>query len=165
MPHKLAHLAGQLIEIATRRSLTVVTAESCTAGLLAETLSDAPGAATSFHGSFVAYTKAQKIRALDVPATLLEEQGAVCLDVARHMAEGALRHSPADLSAAITGVAGPEPDEDDNPVGRVCIAVARRGEPARPFARDYGAIGRDAIRRAAVGDALDALLKLAWEAA
>jgi nicotinamide-nucleotide amidase len=88
---------------------------------------------------------------------MLRQFGAVCAEVARAMAEGALLHSSANISAAITGVAGPEPDEDGNPVGRVCIAVARRGVPARSFERHYPDVGRDAIRRMAVADALKAM--------
>ena len=92
-----------------------------------------------------------------MPWRLLRQQGAVCAEVARAMAEGALAHSDAGIAAAITGVAGPEPDEDGNPVGRVCIAVARRGEPARDFERHYPDEGRDAIRARAVADALKAM--------
>jgi nicotinamide-nucleotide amidase len=165
MPRDLARAADQLMTLAERAGLTIATAESCTAGLLAQTLSDATGAAVRFHGGFVTYTKAQKTAALGVDADLLRRKGAVCLEVARDMAEGALRHSPADLSAAITGVAGPEPDEDGNPVGHVCIAVARRGSAAQTIFRDYGAIGRDAIRNRAVADALAALIALASEKA
>ena len=73
------------------------------------------------------------------------------------MAEGALAHSRAGIAAAITGVAGPQPDEDGNPVGRVCIAVARRGGPVRDFERRYEDAGRDAIRERAVADALKAM--------
>jgi nicotinamide-nucleotide amidase len=69
-----------------------------------------------------------------------------------------LHHSSADLSAAITGVAGPEPDEDGNPVGRVCIAVARRGAPTEDFERRYPAEGREAIRQRAVSDTIRALI-------
>jgi nicotinamide-nucleotide amidase len=106
----------------------------------------------------VTYTKAQKTRALGVSETVLREQGAVCGEVARAMAEGALERSPGEISAAITGVAGPEPDDDGNPVGRVCVAVARRGLPTCDFERHYGEIGRDAIRKLAVADALQAMM-------
>lgn len=139
-------LANALLDEAKRDGLTVVTAESCTAGLMCQVLSDAEGAAEYFHGGFVTYTKEQKSRALGVPWSVLREQGAVCATVARAMAEGALRHSGADIAAAITGVAGPAPDEDGNPVGRVCIAVVRRGAPGRDLERHYGDIGRDTIR-------------------
>jgi len=146
------------------KRLTLVVAESCTAGLMGKVLSDAPGAAERFHGGFVTYTKAHKASALDVPADLLRQKGAVCLDVASAMAQGALVHSPAQLSAAITGVAGPEPDPDNNPVGRVCIAVARHGAPATAFENNYGEIGRDAVRQRAIADALRALIATAQQA-
>lgn len=161
MHEELNALANSLLAQAKRAGLTIVTAESCTAGLLAQVLSDAEGAAEHFHGSFVTYTKGHKTCALGVPGHVLHGEGAVCGTVARAMADGALLHSTASISAAITGVAGPEPDEDGNPVGRVCIAVARRGFPTRDFERRYGDIGRDAIRQRAVADALRALCEAA----
>lgn len=156
----LRELANTLIRRAQQAGVTIVVAESCTAGLLCQVLSDAEGAAETFHGGFVTYTKEHKARALGVSRSLLRDQGAVCGDVARAMAEGALLHSSADISAAITGVAGPEPDEDGNPVGRVSIAVARRGLPARDFEHNYDNDGRDAIRRRAVVDALKAMTEV-----
>jgi nicotinamide-nucleotide amidase len=161
MGEALNELANALLGQARHAGLTIVTAESCTAGLLCQVLSDAEGAAEHFHGGFVTYTKQHKTRALGVPAELLRREGAVCGAVARAMAEGALRISVADLAAAITGVAGPEPDDDRNPVGRVCIAVARRGFPVRDFERRYGDLGRDAIRQHAAADALRALSEAA----
>ncbi len=82
----------------------------------------------------------------------------MCGAVAAAMAEGALRRSTADLAAAITGVAGPEPDEDGNPVGRVCIAVARRDGPTECLERNYGALERDEIRARAIADTLQQLI-------
>jgi len=154
----LAAMAGELLRLLRDKRLTLAVAESCTAGLMGQVLSDAPGAAERFHGGFVTYTKAHKTSALDVPMDLLRQKGAVCLEVARAMAQGALAHSPAQLSAAIIGVAGPEPDPDNNPVGRVCIAVARQGAPATAFEKNYGDIGRDAVRERAIADALRALI-------
>jgi nicotinamide-nucleotide amidase len=161
MPENLANIAEQVLRLATNFDLTIVVAESCTAGLLCQVLSDAPGAAEHFHGGFVTYTKEHKARALGVPSRLLQEKGAVCREVACAMAEGALLHSTADLAVAITGVAGPEPDEDGNPVGLTCFAVARRGRPTRDFERRYGNIGRAAVRQRAVADALAALAEAA----
>jgi nicotinamide-nucleotide amidase len=161
MSADLAGLANDVLQQARDAGLTVVTAESCTAGLMCQVLSDAEGAAQHFHGGFVTYTKEQKSRALAVPSAMLRAQGAVCHDVACAMAEGALMHSDADIAAAITGVAGPQPDDDGNPVGLVCIGIARRGAAAQGFERDYGEIGRDAIRERAVTDALRALAELA----
>jgi len=150
-------LAEDLLGLLETKRLKLVVAESCTAGLLSLKLSDAPGASTYFNGGFVTYSKEQKTSALDVSPGLLREQGAVCGDVAREMAQGALRRSTADLAAAITGVAGPEPDEDGNPVGRVCIAVARRGGATEVIERYYGNREREEIRACAIADTLGAL--------
>jgi nicotinamide-nucleotide amidase len=153
----LHDLACRVLELAGEKNLSFVTAESCTAGKLAALLSEAPGAAKRLHGSFVAYTKANKTRALGVPADLLAEQGAVCPAVAAAMAEGALAHSPADIAVSITGVAGPDPDEDGNPVGRVCIGLARNGM-TRALRYDYGDPGREAVQQCAIADALRVLI-------
>src|ERR1043166_1406761 len=156
----LERLAQELLALLETRRLKLVVAESCTAGLLASRLADAPGAASHFNGSFVTYTKDQKTSALDVSPALLREKGGVCGEVACAMAQGALARSSADLAAAITGVAGPEPDEDGNPVGRVCIAVARRGGTIAQLERHYGARARDEIRACAIADTLQALMSV-----
>ena len=77
---------------------------------------------------------------------LLREKGAVCCDVAVAMVQGALARSPADLAVSITGVAGPDPDEDGNPVGLVCIAVARKDGKPRHVEMRYGSIGRETVQ-------------------
>jgi nicotinamide-nucleotide amidase len=153
----LSALATRTMKLAGDKNLSLVTAESCTAGKLSALLSEAPGAAERLHGSFVTYTKANKIRALDVPKSLLAEQGAVCRDVAAAMAAGALAHSPADVAVSITGVAGPDPDEDGNPVGRVCIGVGRAGT-VRAFEFNYGNLGREEVQACAMADALAHLI-------
>jgi nicotinamide-nucleotide amidase len=160
MSNDLADIAEKLLASASRNKLTVVTAESCPAGLACLVLSDAPGAAEHFHGGFVTYNKPQKTNVFGVSPKLLDEKGAVCPEVARAMAEGALMHSAAELAVAITGVAGPEPDEDGNPVGRVCIALSRRGMLTQDVDLDYGDLGRDAIRKRAVYDALKAAVAI-----
>src|ERR1043165_6042734 len=106
MDDALRTLANRLLAEAARARLAIVVAESCTGGLLCSILSDAEGASVQFAGGFVTYTKAQKTAALQVPASLLAEKTAVWPDVARAMAEGALRMSAAGVTAAITGVAG-----------------------------------------------------------
>jgi nicotinamide-nucleotide amidase len=157
----LDHLAAELLAVCAKHGLSVIAAESCTAGFLCRILADAPNAATYFHGGFVTYTKEHKQNALDVSGELLRRKGAVCGEVACAMADGALLHSTADLAVGITGVAGPEPDEDGNPVGLVCIAILRRGCPARVDQHDYGDIGRASIRRRAAADALRGLIAAA----
>jgi nicotinamide-nucleotide amidase len=120
---QLEALAQRAIELLAAKSLTLVTAESCTAGLLASVLSRTTGASRYFHGGLITYTKAMKSRVLGVDPELMHRRGAVCGEVAVAMARGALRATPADIAIAIMGVAGPEPDEDGNPVGLMCVAV------------------------------------------
>ena len=158
-PHSsLRELAAITLDVVRRKGGSIVTAESCTAGKLAALLSEVPGAADHLQGGFVAYTKANKARSLGVSPQLLERRGAVCPEVAAAMAEGALARTPADLAAAITGVAGPEPDEDGNPVGLVCIAVGRKGRKPVTAEKHYGAAERDEIQKRAMADALTLLL-------
>jgi nicotinamide-nucleotide amidase len=154
IPDALIQLAKEVLALAGSKHLTIVTAESCTSGLLATTLSEAPGAAELLHGGFVTYTKANKTAALGVCAELLRTKGAVCPEVAVAMTAGALAHSPADVAVAITGVAGPSKDDDGNPVGLVCLAVARQGRSPLVMERNYGDVGRDAVRTRAIEDAL-----------
>jgi nicotinamide-nucleotide amidase len=155
----LVDLAERALATARRRNLTIVTAESCTVGKLAALLSEAPGAAEHLHGSFVTYTKANKVQALGIDAGLLKAKGAVCREVALAMVEGALHRSPADVAVAITGVAGPDPDEDGNPVGLVCIAVARDGREPLHIDRKYGDLGREKVQEHAMADAMAELIR------
>jgi len=118
--------AERLVRQAQQRKLTLLTVESCTAGALARALSEVEGAAQTLHGGFVVYTKANKTAALGIPEDLIARHTAVSAPVARAMATGGLERTPADIAMAITGVAGPEPDEDGNPVGLAFIAAAHR---------------------------------------
>jgi nicotinamide-nucleotide amidase len=112
---------------AEEKALAIVTAESCTAGALATLLADTPGAGACFHGGFVTYAKACKTELLGIPTALIAARTAVSREVAERMATGALAASGADIAVAVTGVLGPEPDEDGNPVGLIHIAAAGRG--------------------------------------
>ncbi|MBV8800797.1 MAG: CinA family protein [Alphaproteobacteria bacterium] len=122
----LVKRGARLFKLLDKQDLTLATAESCTGGIIASILSDAPGAGDRFHGGFVLYTKQHKI-AFGIPKKTIDANGIVSEAVARAMAEGALKNSPADIAVAVTGVAGPEPDDEGNPVGLVCIAAARKG--------------------------------------
>jgi nicotinamide-nucleotide amidase len=150
----LVRQATRVIDLLKRRRLTVVTAESCTGGLLAAVLSEAPGAGDWLHGGFITYTAKNKTTVLGVPAELIERDGAVSEAVARAMAEGALARSPADIAIAITGVAGPEPDEQGTPVGRMHFAAARTGIATMHVRREFGDLGRGPGRYAAVAEAM-----------
>lgn len=123
--------ADTVLQQAIACGFSVVTAESCSGGRLAQAFAKAEGASENFHGGVVTYTKAMKHAALGVPEKLLAEQTAVAAPVAAAMAEGALARSPADIAVSITGVAGPNPDEDGNPVGLVFCGIAQRGEKTR----------------------------------
>lgn len=136
------------------RKLSIVTAESCTAGLVAAVLSRAEGTGEVFDGSFVAYSKAHKTRALGVNAEMLRRGGAVNAATAEQMLAGALTHSPADVGVAITGVLGPKPDEDGNPVGLVFLTVGLRDAVMQTVRRDYGRQPHEILRRRVVLDAL-----------
>jgi len=150
----LVQLACDVMERLGERGRSVVTAESCTGGLLAAVLSEAPGAGTWLQGGFVTYTKDQKTTALGVPSKLIARHGAVSEPTARAMAEGALGRSRADIAIAVTGVAGPEPDEDGTPVGIVHFALAERVGPTLHALREFGDAGRGECRYAAVREAL-----------
>jgi nicotinamide-nucleotide amidase len=138
----------------------VCTAESLTGGLIAAALTDVPGASDVFDRAYVTYSYEAKAQVLAVPYDLVEACGAVSEAVARAMATGALArsHPCAHLAVAVTGVAGPGPS-GANPAGRVHLAAAMRGSDAVLHEmRDFGAIGRDGVRRATVHAALDLLL-------
>ena len=143
--------------------LSVVTAESCTAGLISAVLSQVDGAGEILHGSFVTYSKANKAMALDVDPQLLKRDGSVNADVARQLVQGALIHSPADIALAVTGVLGPDPDEDGNPVGLVFFGYGHRNRPVIVSRKDYGRQEHDVLRRQCVLDALDLLGHAAWK--
>jgi PncC family amidohydrolase len=150
----LDETACAVIRRAEEKALCIVTAESCTAGALATLLADTPGAGTCFHGGFVTYAKASKTRLLDIPAPLIEAHTAVSREVAERMATGALAASGADVTIAITGVLGPEPDEDGNPVGLIHIAAATRSGSMRHTKIRSHETSRAANRERALAEAL-----------
>jgi nicotinamide-nucleotide amidase len=123
---ELSAAVARTMRLAQQRKMTIITVESCTAGALACALAEADGASDILHGGFVVYTKANKAAALGVSPELIIEHTAVSAAVVEAMATSGLARSPADIAIAITGVAGPKPDEDGNPVGLVFVAAATR---------------------------------------
>ena len=160
MPSPLKDRAEQITKLAQERHVTLATVESCTAGSLAQLLSQATGASETLHGGFVVYTKANKIAAIGVPPDLLAAHTAVSAEVAKAMAEGGLARCPADIVVAITGVAGPEPDEDGNPVGLMFVAAASRDGRKRVLRHEFGNRDKDENCGAAMGAALDLIEQL-----
>ncbi len=116
-------LEGAVAELLTGRNMTVATAESCTAGLLAERLTRTPGSSDWFLGGMVTYSNQAKQKLLDVDSDLLSTAGAVSEAVARAMARGARQLLGSDAGIGITGIAGPGGGSDSKPVGRVHIAL------------------------------------------
>lgn len=110
------------------KGLTLALAESCTGGLLSSVITDAPGSSEYFLGSVVAYANSVKEGSLKVKAGTLEKHGAVSKETAREMAQGAAKTLHADISASITGIAGPGGATEKKPVGLVYIAVAKGGK-------------------------------------
>ncbi len=106
---------------------TLVTAESCTAGLLAAEITSVPGSSDWFDRGFVTYSNLSKHEMLSVKLETLEKFGAVSEQTAREMAEGALQKSNATISLAVTGIAGPDGGTPEKPVGTVWFAWASRG--------------------------------------
>jgi nicotinamide-nucleotide amidase len=152
--------AATLLETARERGDLLATAESCTGGLLAATLTAIPGASDVFERGFVTYSNTSKSEMLGVPAWLIERHGSVSEDVARAMVGGTLTHSRATLAVAITGIAGPGGGTPDKPVGLVHLAAARRDAPVLHHQLLLGDIGRNEIRRESVVQALALLASL-----
>jgi nicotinamide-nucleotide amidase len=150
-------LCEQLASALQRRGWMMATAESCTGGLIAARCTDLSGSSNWFERGFVTYSNAAKTELIGVPAALIEQHGAVSEPVARAMASGALGHARAQVSVAVTGIAGPTGGSPDKPVGTVWFAwdVADRISSERcVFAGD-----RMAVREATVQHALQGLLK------
>jgi nicotinamide-nucleotide amidase len=146
--------AQKAFDLLQRSSLKLATAESCTGGMIAAAMTDIPGSSDVFDRGFVTYSNASKTDMLGVPAAMIESYGAVSAEVAIAMAEGALRFSAADVSVAVTGIAGPGGGSDSKPVGLVHFACARRGQPVRQEVKQFVNAGRDSIRRDALHHAL-----------
>ena len=152
--------AEALLEAARTHGLKIATAESCTGGLIAGLLTEISGSSDVVDRGFVIYSNQAKEDMLGVPAALLRQHGAVSEPVARIMAEGAIRNSAAQLSVAVTGIAGPGGGTDEKPVGLVHIAAARAGEPTLHREYRFGDIGRSEVRLKSVEAALEMLQSL-----
>ena len=136
----------------------LATAESCTGGWVAQTVTSISGSSAWFDRGFVTYSNHAKFDMLGVPSLVLEKHGAVSEAVARAMAQGAIEHSGAQWALSITGVAGPTGGTPDKPVGMVCFAWARTGGGC--IARTHYFKGdREAVRYQAVVFALEGLLE------
>ncbi|MDH5572092.1 MAG: nicotinamide-nucleotide amidohydrolase family protein [Gammaproteobacteria bacterium] len=161
----LLELAASVGAQLKQGACTLTTAESCTGGWAAKLMTDHAGSSAWFERGFVTYTNISKQELLGVDAQILQDHGAVSEAVVRSMAQGALEHSPAAISLAISGIAGPGGGAEDRPVGLVWFAWARQQGPHQDGNSEYAGAclcseqkifsgDRDAIRRQAVAHAL-----------
>lgn len=134
--------------------LMLATAESCTGGLVAGLLTGIAGSSGMVDRGFVTYSNEAKSEMLDVPMAMIEQYGAVSEQVAREMAEGALKNSRANVAVSVTGIAGPGGGSEEKPIGLVHFGCARPELGTHHVRMTYGDIGRTEVRHAAIGTAL-----------
>ena len=154
--------AARLLDAFRARRLRLATAESCTGGLIAALLTEIPGASDVLERGFVTYSNEAKQENLGVPKALIEQHGAISEAVTRAMAEGAVKHSHADLAVSVTGIAGPGGGSAAKPVGLVHLAAARSSGTTLHQECRFGDIGRSDVRFECVEVALS-LLRRALE--
>ena len=142
------------------RARKLAAAESCTGGMIAAACTAVAGSSDWFERGFVTYSNDAKIESIGVPAALIHAHGAVSAEVARAMAEGALRHSHADLAVAVTGIAGPTGATPGKPVGTVWLAIAQPGRETQTELLNLGG-DRAAVRSQTVQIALQRLIESA----
>jgi nicotinamide-nucleotide amidase len=149
--------ARELLAAARGKGVHIATAESCTGGLIAALLTEIPGSSDVMERGFVTYSDEAKHELLGVSSEALRVHGAVSEPVCRAMAEGALKHSRAQLAVAVTGIAGPGGGSAEKPVGLVYIAVARQEGDVITREFRFGDIGRDHVRLRTVEKAIKLL--------
>lgn len=149
----LYELAAEVGQALKAQDLMLATAESCTGGWIAEAMTMVPGSSEWFERGFVTYTYISKRELLGVRDETLGRHGAVAEEVVREMAQGAIERSHAQVSVAVSGVAGPTGGTPEKPVGTVCFAWGRKGAAPRSETRRFDG-DREAVRRQAVVHAL-----------
>jgi nicotinamide-nucleotide amidase len=150
-----------LLDICTKKQLTLATAESCTGGLVAAAISEIPGSSSVLDRGFVTYSNEAKQQMLGVTPATIDVYGAVSRECAEEMAKGALAHASVDLAVSITGIAGPTGAVPGKPIGLVFFCAASRSGRVIAHDRKYGDIGRANVRHESVLQALAMLRELA----
>jgi len=153
---ELLQRASEVLSAAAGAGVRIVTAETCTGGLVGACLTAVSGASQVYERGFVLYHASAKATGLGVPEAVARAHGAVSAEVTRGLAEGALAHSGAGVSVAVTGYAGPGGGTTEDPVGTVYVAAAGAGRETRVARRRFSG-ARDEVRLAAVGAALESL--------
>jgi nicotinamide-nucleotide amidase len=157
----IVEAAKQLLTICKRKNLLVATAESCTAGLVAGTLSEVPGVSSILDRGYVTYSNEAKHEMLGVPRETLQKHGAVSRETAEAMVRGVLGHARIDLAVSVTGIAGPDGGSEEKPVGLVHFAAGTRTGKLTHIEKRFGNPGRAAVRKQSVLQAFRMLHELA----
>lgn len=152
-------IGKRIIDLLRDTNKTIVTAESCTGGLISAALTDVPGSSAAVHGGYITYSNAAKSRMIQVPARLIHDYGAVSNQVARAMADGARNTARVDIAVSATGIAGPDGATDKKPVGLVYVAVSTDLATV-VIEHRFGDIGRDEVRKATVAAALELVMQV-----
>ena len=160
-PSDLITEATALLAELRSKGVKVATAESCTGGLIVGLLTEIAGSSDVVDRGFITYSNEAKVEMLGVDPQLIADHGAVSEAVARAMANGALAHSNAAITVAVTGVAGPGGGTAAKPVGLVHLSAARHGGATLHHATRFGDIGRSAIRIATIREAMSLLRRIA----
>ena len=160
-PKDIEDAAQIIVTDFTERGLLISTAESCTAGLIAGAITEIPGSSSVLDRGFVTYSNEAKREMIGVANATLKAHGAVSRTTALEMAQGAIGNSGANISIAVTGIAGPGGGTDEKPVGLVHLAAARTGHETLHREMRYGDIGRSEVRLATVRTALEMLIEIA----
>ena len=155
--------AAKALAAARARGVRIATAETCTAGLVSACLTAVPGASEVFERGFVLYHASAKATGLGVAEAVARQHGAVSAEVTQGLADGVLAHSNAGVSVAVTGYAGPGGGTERDPVGTVFVAAAGRGRDTLVERHSFTG-DREAVRLAALGAALDLLIRRCEEA-
>jgi nicotinamide-nucleotide amidase len=157
----LIEQASSLLDLCRQKKLRIATAESCTGGLIAATLTEIAGSSDVVDRGFVTYSNEAKQAMLNVSGETIRQFGAVSRETAEAMAAGALAKSLADIAVSVTGIAGPGGATPGKPVGLVHFAAAAKGRGLEHRERRFGDIGRSQVREAAVAEALAMLREFA----
>jgi nicotinamide-nucleotide amidase len=157
----IVRAAKDLLAICKEKNLLVATAESCTAGLVAGTLTEIPGTSSILDRGYITYSNEAKHEMLGVSRDILAKHGAVSPQTAEAMVRGVLGHSRVHLAVSVTGIAGPDGGSPEKPVGLVFFSAATRSGKIIDAEKRYGAIGRDKVRKQSVLQAFRMLHELA----
>jgi nicotinamide-nucleotide amidase len=152
------HKLQKLSVLALKLNSKIVSAESCTAGLLSASLTEIPGSSAFFEQGYITYSNNSKTSVLGVENKTLKKYGAVSEQVAKQMAKGALKRSNSTIAISITGIAGPG-GSDYKPEGLVCFAVTKKNGKTRTETIEYGPLGRSKVRSSAVKTAINLLFE------